>query len=70
MSNKSKRLIITYSDSINEVKLINNGEINMEEDFVFEGTNIRTLVNNQTFDIKKALDRLYKNIPNLEYLNS
>ena len=44
MSNKSKRLTITYSDSINEVKLINNGEINMEEDYVFEGTNIRTLI--------------------------
>jgi len=70
MSNKSKRLTITYSDSINEVKLINNGEINMEEDYVFEGTNIRTLINNQTFDIKKALDELYKNIQNLEYLNN
>ena len=56
MSNKSKRLTITYSDSINEVKLINNGEINMEEDYVFEGTNIRTLINNQTM---KMLHHLF-----------
>lgn len=68
MSEQVKRIPIKYSDSDIEIKLINGGNINMEEDdFVFEGSVAHTFAKS-TIDIQKAIDELKKNINNLDYL--
>ena len=69
MSKQIERLPIKYSDSNIQVKLINGGNINMEEDYLFEGSEAHTLNNNNTITIQKAIDELKKNINNLDYLN-
>ena len=68
MSEQVKRIPIKYSNSDIEIKLINGGNINMEEDYVFEGSVEQTFTNT-TIDIQKAIDELKKNINNLDYLN-
>ena len=69
MSEQVKRIPINYTDSDIELKLINGGNINMEEDdFVFEGSVAHTYAKS-TIGIEKAIDELKKNINNLDYLN-
>ena len=68
MSEQVKRIPIKYSNSDIEIKLINGGNINMEEDYVFEGSVAQTFTNT-SIDIQKAIDELKKNINNLDYLN-
>jgi hypothetical protein len=69
MSEQVKRIPINYTDSNIEIKLINGGNINMEEDdFVFEGSVAHTYTKS-TIGIQKAIDELKKNINNLDYLN-
>ena len=69
MSEQVKRIPINYTDSDIELKLINGGNINMEEDdFVFEGSVAHTFTKS-TIGIQKAIDELKKNINNLDYLN-
>ena len=69
MSEQVKRIPINYTDSDIEIKLINGGNINMEEDdFVFEGSVAHTFTKS-TIGIQKAIDELKKNINNLDYLN-
>ena len=69
MSEQVKRIPIKYTDSDIEIKLINGGNINMEEDdFVFEGSIAHTSTKSP-IDIQKAIDELKKNINNLDYLN-
>lgn len=69
MSEQVKRIPINYTDSDIQIKLINGGNINMEEDdFVFEGSVAHTHTKS-TIDIQKAIDELKKNINNLDYLN-
>jgi len=55
-----KRYPITYINK-NEVNLINNGNIKMEEDFIFESSNIVTNMKGGTYlSLNKAIDELYK----------
>ena len=68
MSEQVKRMPIKYSDSDIEIKLINGGNINMEDDYVFEGSIAHTNTKS-TIDIQKAINELKKNINNLDYLN-
>ena len=69
MSEQVKRIPINYTGSDIELKLINGGNINMEEeDFVFEGSIAHTYAKS-TIGIQKAIDELKKNINNLDYLN-
>jgi hypothetical protein len=69
MTEQVKRIPINYTDSDIELKLINGGNINMEEDdFVFEGSGAHTYTKSP-IGIQKAIDELKKNINNLDYLN-
>ena len=68
MSEQVKRIPINYTDSDIEIKLINNGNINMEDDFVFEGSLAHTYTKS-TIGIQKAINELKKNLNNLDYLN-
>ena len=60
MSEQVKRIPINYTDSDIELKLINGGNINMEEDdFVFEGSVAHTYAKSP-IGIQKAIDELKK----------
>ena len=68
MSEQVKRIPIKYTDSDIQIKLINGGNINMEEDYVFEGSVAHTYTET-AIDIQKAINELKKNINNLDYIN-
>jgi len=67
MSEQVKRIPIKYTDSDFQIKLINGGNIKMEEDYVFEGSVAHTYTKSN-IGIQKAIDELKKNINNLDYL--
>jgi len=67
MSEQVKRIPIKYTDSDFQIKLINGGNIKMEEDYVFEGSVAHTYTKTG-IDIQKAIDELKKNINNLDYI--
>lgn len=69
MSDNVKRIPIKYSHNDIQIKLINNGNIKMEEDFIFEGSNAHTNVK-KPIKLKDAVSELKKNINNLEYINN
>lgn len=69
MSYNPKRIPIKYTKSDINLKLINNGNIKMEEDFVFQGSNAQTITKN-TLNLKDAINELKKNVNNLDYLNN
>lgn len=70
MSEQVKRFPIKYSNSNIQIKLINGGNMNMEEDYVFEGSEAHTINEKNTISIEKAIDELKKNLNNLDYLNN
>jgi cytoskeletal protein CcmA (bactofilin family) len=69
MSDKVKRIPIKYSHNDVQIKLINNGNIKMEEDFIFEGSNAYTNIK-KSIKLKDAISELKRNINNLDYINN
>jgi hypothetical protein len=65
MSEQVKRIPIKYTNSDIEIKLINGGNIKMEEDYVFEGSVAQTIANTP-IDIQKAINEINKNIDYLK----
>ena len=68
MNNTIERLPINYTLSTNKIKLINGGNIKMEEDYIFEGSNISTTVN-EPLNISTAINEINK-INNLDYIGT
>ena len=68
MDNTIERKPINYTFSKTRINLINGGNIKMEEDYIFEGSNITTNAN-EPLDITKAINEINK-INNLEYINN
>lgn len=69
MSDNVKRIPIKYNHNDIQIKLINNGNIIMEDDYVFEGSNAHTNTN-KSIKLKDAISELKKNINNLHYINN
>jgi len=68
MDNTIERIPINYTLSNNKIKLINGGNIKMEEDYIFEGSNISTNID-KPLDISTAINEINK-INNLDYINN
>jgi len=68
MDNTIERKPINYTFSKTKIKLINGGNINMEEDYIFEGSHITTNAN-EPLDITKAINEINK-INNLDYIGN
>lgn len=66
MSDNNKKIPIKYSSSDINLKLINNGNIKMEEDFIFQGSNAHTITK-KILNLRDAVEELKKNIYNLDY---
>ena len=69
MSDNVKRIPIKYNHNDIQIKLINNGDIKMEDDFIFEGSNAYTKTN-KSINLKDAINELKKNINDLDYINN
>ena len=69
MNNSVQRIPIKYTISNQNIKLINRININMEEDYIFEGSDITTNINHNLFDISTAIKEINK-INNLEYVKT
>ena len=69
MNKEVKRIPIKYTGSSTKINLINGGNINMEEDFVFEGSQAQTINQPNSISIEKAIEELIKNINIEEYTN-
>ena len=67
--NNNIRIPIKYSKNDINLKLINNGNIKMEDDYVFKGSNAHT-VTKKPINLKDAIEELKKNINNLDYINN
>ena len=64
-----ERKPINYTLSKTKINLINGGNIKMEdEDYIFEGSNISTIVN-EPLNISTAINELNK-INNLDYIGN
>ena len=68
MSNNSEKIPINYTVKDQNKLIINGGNIKMEEDFIFEGSNIKTITKKEDFNLEKALNEIEK-INNLDYIN-
>ena len=62
MNKQVKRIPIKYTGSTTKINLINGGNINMEEDFVYEGSQAQTINQPHSITIEKAIEELNKNI--------
>lgn len=62
MDIKSKKIEINYTDkNIKDIRLINNGNIKDEEDYIFYGTDKVTIVKKQLdFNISVAIKEIKK----------
>ena len=69
MSNTIQRIPIKYTLSENKIQLINGGNIKMEEDYIFEGSNISTNIKVNEFNLNTAINEINK-INNLEYIGN
>ena len=63
-----ERKPINYTLSKTKINLINGGNIKMEEDYIFEGSNISTIVN-EPLNISTAINEINK-INNLDYIGN
>lgn len=68
MSNISEKIPINYTVKDQNKLIINGGNIKMEEDFIFEGSNIKTITTKEDFNLLKALNEIEK-INHLDYIN-
>lgn len=68
MSSNSERIPINYTVKDQNKLIINGGNIKMEEDFIFEGSNIKTITKKEDFNLEKALNEI-EQINNLDYIN-
>ena len=66
MDNTIERIVINYTLSNNKIKLINGGNIKMEEDYIFEGSNISTNID-KPLNISTAINEINK-INDLDYI--
>jgi hypothetical protein len=68
MDNTIERIPINYTFSNKKIKLINGGNIKMEEDYIFEGSNISTKID-KPLNISTAINEINK-INNLDYIGN
>ena len=68
MSSNYERIPINYTVKDQNKLIINGGNIKMEEDFIFEGSNIKTITKKEDFNLEKALNEI-EQINNLDYIN-
>ena len=66
MDNTIERIVINYTLSNKKIKLINGGNIKMEEDYIFEGSNISTNID-KPLNISTAINEINK-INDLDYI--
>ena len=68
MDNTIERIAINYTLSNKKIQLINGGNIKMEEDYIFEGSNISTKID-KPLNISTAINEINK-INNLDYIGN
>jgi len=68
MDNTIERIAINYTLSNKKIQLINGGNIKMEEDYIFEGSNISTNID-KPLNISTAINEINK-INNLDYIGN
>jgi len=69
MSNNIEKIPINYTVKDQNKLIINGGNIKMEEDFIFEGSNIKTIIKKENFNLDKAIQEITK-INDLDYINT